>query len=250
MRGVVSGGDGNHSGSQPSVGTYFDEQPVTTIDGTLDMHIYDIAAHRGAGGSAGHPVRREFRGRHHPHHHQQAGSDQVRGRLRPRRSTRSTTAAPAGRPRASSTCRSSPIAAIRLVGWDEHDAGYINNVAGTNASACIVNGVRTFPTWAASRPASTAVPGPVSVPDAGRDRRRRDQQCRLRQRRLQHRRHQGRPRRAQVRSRRQLDRDARASWARSLTTEGFFGYDPAVGDLELAHFGPENSQDSWYAERR
>ena len=43
MRGVVSGQDGNHSGSQPSVGTYLDEQPVTTIDGTVDIHVYDIA---------------------------------------------------------------------------------------------------------------------------------------------------------------------------------------------------------------
>ena len=29
----MSGGDGNHSGSQPTVGTYLDEIPVTTIDG-------------------------------------------------------------------------------------------------------------------------------------------------------------------------------------------------------------------------
>ena len=43
MRGVASGGDGNHSGSLPSVGVYFDEQPVTTIGGNLDVHIYDIA---------------------------------------------------------------------------------------------------------------------------------------------------------------------------------------------------------------
>jgi iron complex outermembrane recepter protein len=43
MRGVATGGDGNHSGSLPSVGTYLDEQPVTTIGGTLDVHIYDIA---------------------------------------------------------------------------------------------------------------------------------------------------------------------------------------------------------------
>ena len=43
MRGIATGGDGNHSGSQPSVGTYLDEQPVTTIGGTLDVHIYDIA---------------------------------------------------------------------------------------------------------------------------------------------------------------------------------------------------------------
>jgi outer membrane receptor protein involved in Fe transport len=34
--------------------------------------------------------------------------------------------------------------------------------------------------------------------------------------------------------------------AQNLTTEGFFAYDPAVGDLQLAHYGPENSQDSWY----
>src|SRR3984957_5794174 len=43
MRGVVAGGDGNHSGSLPSVGTYLDEQPITTIGGTLNVHIYDIA---------------------------------------------------------------------------------------------------------------------------------------------------------------------------------------------------------------
>jgi outer membrane receptor protein involved in Fe transport len=43
FRGVASGGDGNHSGSLPSVGFYLDEQPITTIGGTLDVHIYDIA---------------------------------------------------------------------------------------------------------------------------------------------------------------------------------------------------------------
>ena len=40
---VASGGDGNHTGSLPSVGFYLDEQPDTTIGGTLDVHIYDIA---------------------------------------------------------------------------------------------------------------------------------------------------------------------------------------------------------------
>ena len=43
MRGVASGGDGNHSGSQPSVGIYLDEQPITTIQGALDIQPYDIA---------------------------------------------------------------------------------------------------------------------------------------------------------------------------------------------------------------
>ena len=43
MRGVASGDNGNHSGPQPSVGMYLDEQPITTIQGALDIHIYDIA---------------------------------------------------------------------------------------------------------------------------------------------------------------------------------------------------------------
>jgi len=42
MRGAADGGDGNVSGSQPSVGVYLDEQPVTAIGANLDIHIYDI----------------------------------------------------------------------------------------------------------------------------------------------------------------------------------------------------------------
>jgi outer membrane receptor protein involved in Fe transport len=42
MRGASDGGDGNVSGSQPSVGLYLDEQPVTAIGANLDIHIYDI----------------------------------------------------------------------------------------------------------------------------------------------------------------------------------------------------------------
>ena len=43
FRGVASGENANHSTSLPSVGTYLDEQPITTIQGALDLHIYDIA---------------------------------------------------------------------------------------------------------------------------------------------------------------------------------------------------------------
>src|SRR6476646_3232091 len=47
VRGVSAAGgtnaEGNHSGPLPQVGTYLDEQPVTTIGGTLDIHIYDVA---------------------------------------------------------------------------------------------------------------------------------------------------------------------------------------------------------------
>ena len=43
FRGVASGDNANHSASLPSVGTYLDEQPITTIQGALDIHIFDIA---------------------------------------------------------------------------------------------------------------------------------------------------------------------------------------------------------------
>ena len=41
MRGVATGGDGQATTSQPSVGMYLDEQPITTIQGNLDVHLYD-----------------------------------------------------------------------------------------------------------------------------------------------------------------------------------------------------------------
>src|SRR6266513_2823698 len=43
MRGIVGDANTNHSGPLPSVGTYLDEQPITTIQVSLDLHIYDIA---------------------------------------------------------------------------------------------------------------------------------------------------------------------------------------------------------------
>ncbi|HEV2363742.1 MAG TPA: TonB-dependent receptor [Caulobacteraceae bacterium] len=43
IRGVSDGGNAIHSGPQPVVGMYLDEQPITTIDGNLDVHVYDMA---------------------------------------------------------------------------------------------------------------------------------------------------------------------------------------------------------------
>ena len=43
MRGVASGENNNHSGPLPTVGTYLDEQPITTIYGILDIPIIDVA---------------------------------------------------------------------------------------------------------------------------------------------------------------------------------------------------------------
>jgi iron complex outermembrane recepter protein len=43
FRGVTSGGDGLKIGPLPTSGLYIDEIPVTTIGGSVDFHIYDIA---------------------------------------------------------------------------------------------------------------------------------------------------------------------------------------------------------------
>ena len=43
FRGVASGENANHSASLPTVGIYLDEMPITTIQGALDIHAYDLA---------------------------------------------------------------------------------------------------------------------------------------------------------------------------------------------------------------
>ena len=130
MRGVASGGDGNHSGSLPSVGVYLDEQPVTTIGGNLDVHIYDVARIEslsgpqgtlyGASSEAGtiriitnKPDLKGFYGR-------------VDGEV--------NTVAHGGQGGKLEGMINAPLsqnAALRVVGFYQKDAGYIDNVAGT-----------------------------------------------------------------------------------------------------------------------
>ena len=135
MRGVASGGDGNHSGSRPSVGVYLDEQPVTTVTGPLDIHMYDIARVEVLAGPQGTLY----------------GASAQSGALRiitnkpdasgfaASYSAGIDSVAHGGIGHVVEGMVNIPIsksAAIRLVGWHEHDAGYIDNKEGT----------RTFPT--------------------------------------------------------------------------------------------------------
>ena len=166
MRGVVSGGDGNHSGPQPSVGMYFDEQPVTTIDGTLDMHIYDVnrievlegpqGTLYGASSESG-TIRIIS---NQPDPTKFAAGYQLDGNMLTRDSNTGYQA------EGFINIPLSDWAAVRLVAWDEHDAGFISNVAGTNAAACIQNGVRTFPSWsgeAGGSPYPCPAPGVIGA---------------------------------------------------------------------------------------
>ena len=130
MRGVASGGDGNHSGSQPSVGMYLDEQPVTTIDGNLNLHIYDVQRIEALSGPQGTLY----------------GASSESGTIRIITNKPDPKAFAAGYDLEGNTVDHggqgdkfegfvniplTDIAAVRLVGWDEKDAGYIDNVPAT-----------------------------------------------------------------------------------------------------------------------
>jgi iron complex outermembrane recepter protein len=132
IRGVASGGDGNHSGSLPSVGVYLDEQPVTTIGGTLDVHIYDIARIEVLRGPQGTLY----------------GASSEAGTIRIITNKPDPGSTYGGADAEVNTVRKGGIggkiegfvnaslgqsAALRLVGWAQHDAGYIDNIAGTRS---------------------------------------------------------------------------------------------------------------------
>jgi outer membrane receptor protein involved in Fe transport len=128
MRGVSSGGDGNHSGPLPSVGVYIDEQPITTITGALDLHLYDIARVESLAGPQGTLY----------------GASSQAGTIRIITNKPDPSGFSASYGIEGNTVSKGdmgylaeghvnvPIgdnAAIRLVGWARHDAGYIDNVS-------------------------------------------------------------------------------------------------------------------------
>lgn len=130
MRGISSGGVENGSGPLPSVGTYLDEQPITTIAGTLDVHIYDIARIEVLPGPQGTLY----------------GASSEAGTLRIITNAPSTSGFTAGYDLEGNTVDHGSqgyvaegfvnvplgsMAAVRLVAFDEHDAGFIDNVYGT-----------------------------------------------------------------------------------------------------------------------
>ncbi len=140
MRGVASGDNANHSGPLPSVGVYLDEQPVTTIQGPLDIHIYDIERVEALAGPQGTLY----------------GASSEAGTVRIITNKPDPSGFKAGYDLEGNTVRGqtgyvaegfaniplSSTAAVRLVGWAEHDGGYIDNRPATIAypsDGCLSN---------------------------------------------------------------------------------------------------------------
>jgi iron complex outermembrane recepter protein len=135
FRGVANGEVPNHSASLPTVGIYLDEMPITTIQGALDIHSYDLARVEALAGPQGTLY----------------GASSMAGTIK------MVTNAPdykasygaadfelnsvsggdfGGVAEGFYNARISDRAALRVVAWYRRDGGFIDNIAGS----------RTYPT--------------------------------------------------------------------------------------------------------
>ncbi len=214
MRGVASGENGNHSGSMPSVGTYLDEQPITTITGNLDLHLFDVARVEVLAGPQGTLY----------------GASSQSGTVRIVTNRPSTEAFDAGYELEVNTVKDGefgegaqgfvniPISdrvAVRLVAWAEHEGGYIDNRFGT----------RDYPITALNTTIHTdnadrAEDDYNTVDTYG--------------------------------ARISLGIDLNDSWTvtpqlmgQKQSTDGVFAQQSDVGDFGVTHFLPEWSEDTW-----
>ena len=211
MRGVASGGDGNHSGSMPSVGTYLDEQPVTTIGGALDLHVYDVARVEALAGPQGTLY----------------GANSQAGTIKIVTNPADPSGFAASYDVGANTVSggsagyslegmvNAPIgdrAAVRLVAWKVHDGGYIDNVKGTrtypvsgvtiNNTALAEDDYNDADTW------GVRIAGLVDVADGWTVR--------------------------------------PTFMSQDTQSHGIFAYDRTQGPMKVTHFLPEDSHDRWH----
>ena len=215
MRGVASGANGNHSGPLPSVGQYLDEQPITTIQGALDVHVYDIARVEALAGPQGTLY----------------GASSQSGTLRIITNKPVIGEFQGGYAFEGSTTRGSlgyvaegfinlPVndhMAARIVGWKKQEAGYIDNKLYT----------RTFPSWDAATGGNGTVNNAAFVKNNYNDV-------------------------DTIGARAALKIDLNDNWtitpsvmAQKQDANGSFGYVAAEGDLVTGHGLPEYSSDKW-----
>jgi len=134
MRGVTTGRDGQATTSQPSVGMYLDEQPITTIQGNLDIHMYDIARVEALAGPQGTLYGASSQSgtiriiTNKPDPSAFAAGYAVDGNVVDGDDTGYTFEGFVNMPLSDST-------ALRVVAWNRRDGGWIDNARGT----------RTFP---------------------------------------------------------------------------------------------------------
>ncbi len=134
FRGVASGENANHSASLPTVGTYLDELPITTIQGALDLHAYDLARVEALAGPQGTLY----------------GASSMAGTIKLITNKPDTSGTYGeggieinnvshgdfgGVAEGFLNAKISDNAAARIVGWYRKDGGYIDNIAGSRTYA-------------------------------------------------------------------------------------------------------------------
>jgi len=210
MRGVASGENRNHSGPSPSVGIYVDETPITTIQGALDVRVYDVARIEALAGPQG-----TLYGAN-----SQAGTIRIiTNKPDPSGFSASyraeVNAVDHGGIGASLEGHvNAPLSddsAIRIVGWAQHDAGYIDNKRGE----------RLYPfSNILDNNYDVAKDNYNDVDTYG------------------------------MRAALRIDLDENWTMTPSIMAQdqkanGVFFYDPQVGDLAVTHWFPEDQHDKW-----
>jgi outer membrane receptor protein involved in Fe transport len=210
MRGVASGSNGNHSGPLPSVGQYLDEEPITTIQGALDMHMYDIARVESLAGPQGTLY----------------GASSQSGTIRVITNKPDTSAYSASASFEGNAIDGGGVGytaegyvniplrenmALRVVGWDVRDAGYIDNVFRA----------RTYPTSGITVDDAGQVKKNYNVADTKGGR-----------------------------AALKIDLEDNWTITPTVMGQGqhekgIWAFDPNVGDLKVAHQFPEVSEDRW-----
>ena len=220
FRGITSGADGLHAGSLPTSGVYLDEIPATTIGNTLDVHVYDIARVEALAGPQGTLY----------------GASSLSGTLRIITNKPDPTAFSAaydvkgdkyGRGAGGGEFEgyvNIPLAdniAVRLVGFYDHQGGYINNVQSSNTYELGVPaaGIPNSPLTVSNSPVVENHWNPVTT-YGGRG---------------------------------ALKIDLNDNWTitpqvlfQDQRAEGDFLFDPAKGDLNIADFIDGLNEDKWY----
>lgn len=232
FRGIASGGDGLHAGSTSATGMYLDETPVTTISNSLDLHVYDIQRVEALAGPQGTLY----------------GASSLSGTLRIITNRPDPTAFSASYDVKADKYSSGnggdefegyvnvPInesAAIRIVGYYEHQGGYINNVGASRTYLRPTN-----PLDPNGNPTVPVTTDPLTIDN-----------------------HSGSHNFAHSKfnpvdtygGRAALRIDLNDNWTvtpmvvyQHQKTSGTFVYDPKIGDLNVTDFTPDGSLDHWY----
>jgi iron complex outermembrane recepter protein len=233
FRGISSGAGALHAGFLPSSGLYVDDIPVTTVAGSLDLHVYDIARVEALSGPQGTLY----------------GASSLSGTLRIITNKPDPSAFSAGYDlKADKWLHGNPGGsiegyvniplsehmAVRLVGYYDHTGGYINNVyrqdtfqryspTGTPVAGGPAGGPDGFPNYdPVTLNNGTVLKSHFNDVNS-------------------------------VGGRAALKVDLNDNWtitpqliAQYQKTNGDFGYDPHYGDLNVADYFLPHNVDGWY----